>query len=86
MILKITKGKPNREQWLKIHEMIKEGFHTGIDMPLGITWELDTDTEYEPTKLRKQLDRLLDRFPKLYDCGVVTVIIVVLVCFGWIIK
>ncbi len=35
----IHKGKPTREDFTKIGQMIDEGYHTGIDIPYGITWE-----------------------------------------------
>jgi len=38
--LKIHKGKPTKEDYLEIQKMINEGYHTGIDRPYGINWEL----------------------------------------------
>ncbi len=40
MKVDITKGKPTPEQWLEIGKMIDEGYHTGIDRPMGITWTI----------------------------------------------
>jgi len=38
--VKIHKGKPSKEDWEEIHKMIDQGYHTGIDKPIGITWEI----------------------------------------------
>ena len=38
--LKIHKGKPTKEDYLEIQKMVNEGYHTGIDRPHGINWEL----------------------------------------------
>jgi len=42
--LKITLGKPTKEDLHKIIDMICEGFRQGINQPNGINWELETNT------------------------------------------
>jgi len=36
----IHKGNPTPEDFKEIGRMIKEGYHTGINQPNGINWEI----------------------------------------------
>jgi len=37
----IRKGKPTRQDLHVIVNMIAEGYHTGIEQPPGIVWEVE---------------------------------------------
>ena len=37
----IHRGKPTANDFAEIGRMIEEGYHTGIDMPWGISWEIE---------------------------------------------
>lgn len=39
VIIMIHRGEPTPEVLKAIAEMIKEGYHSGIDHPLGVDWE-----------------------------------------------
>ncbi len=38
LIVKVLKGDPTAEDWREIGKMMEDGFHTGIDRPIGINW------------------------------------------------
>lgn len=39
-LIRVHKGKPTKADYESIQRMIDEGYHTGIDRPYGINWEL----------------------------------------------
>ena len=44
LTIKILKGKPTRQDFHRIIDMLCEGCTTGIDQPKGITWDIEADT------------------------------------------
>ena len=43
LIIEILMGKPTKDQLQKILSMILEGYDTGINMPDGINWIMQTE-------------------------------------------
>lgn len=43
LIIEILMGKPTKDQLQKILSMILEGYDTGINMPYGINWTMQTE-------------------------------------------
>jgi hypothetical protein len=47
--IKISQGKPNREDFHKIISMLFEGYTSGISEPNGITWDSEMTGEMYDT-------------------------------------